>query len=157
MATAAPAEIMMMFTTSLFSTRAYSVAPRRLSKFVATNAAHTHTAAPVGSTCPRRQANAEYTALAANPAKVPSKLTAPSVPLGTGFRLVIKIVVLPYAFPISLATVSESLVAKLATKPVLRVVHSAPSPWNARAARAQAASANPDPHTLADVLLPSFL
>ena len=69
----------------------------------------------------------------------------------------IKIVVLPYAFPISLATVSESLVAKLATKPVLRVVHSAPSPWNARAARAQAAAANPDPHTLAGVLLPSFL
>ena len=38
------------------------------------------------------------------PAKVPSTLTAPSVPLGTIFNVVMRYVVLPYALPISDAT-----------------------------------------------------
>lgn len=54
--------------------------------------------APRVHTCPMATAAAEYTAAAARPAKVPSKLTAPSVPRGTNFRLDMRYVVLPYAW-----------------------------------------------------------
>ena len=52
---------------------------------------------------------------------LPSVLMAPSVPGGTFFKVVIKYVVLPYAFPISEPIVSESLVAKEAKNPTFRV------------------------------------
>mmetsp|Transcript_3529 Transcript_3529/g.5082 ORF Transcript_3529/g.5082 Transcript_3529/m.5082 type:complete len:86 (+) Transcript_3529:431-688(+) len=46
---------------------------------------------------------------------VPSREMAPSVPRGTGWSVVIRNVVFPYALPISDANVSASLVASEAT------------------------------------------
>ena len=66
------------------------VAPIKLSIVVAIKAAITHQTMPTGLIKPIAQAIAANTTEANAPANVPSKLTAPSVPLGTGFRLVIK-------------------------------------------------------------------
>lgn len=56
--------------------------------------------------------------LAAMPAAVPSALTAPSVPRGTGVNGGVDMyVVMPYALPTSLAVVSLNLLQKLATNP----------------------------------------
>ena len=46
-------------------------------------------------TCWKAKARAENSAAAAMPAAVPSKLTAPSVPLGTRRKVVLRYVVLP--------------------------------------------------------------
>lgn len=46
----------------------------------------------------RARANPAKRAAAAMPAAVPSRLTAPSVPLGTTFNVVMRYAVLPYAY-----------------------------------------------------------
>ncbi len=62
---------------------------------VATKAAIAHQKIPIRSIAPTNQATKAIAIDAATPAKVPSKLTAPSVPLSTGFKVVIKNVFLP--------------------------------------------------------------
>lgn len=64
---------------------------------------------------PKEKANKEMKMLPNMPARVPSRLTAPSVPFGTSFNVVMRYVVRPYAFPSSEEKVSESLVANEAT------------------------------------------
>ena len=122
MATAAATVICARLTTSFVSHSNPSspcvVAPTQLSSVVATNAASVAIPAPLASTCPAASAARAKAAAARRPARVPSRLTAPSVPLGTARKGgTDEYVVLPYALPTSLAHVSLSFEQKLATKP----------------------------------------
>ncbi len=116
-ATAAPISVLTTFTNSFVSqaNRVWRVAPIKLSNVVATNAATMQMTTPNGETMPTAQLTRAIAPDATTPASVPSRLTAPSVPRGTGFRVVIRKVRCPYALPTSLAQVSDSLVLKLAT------------------------------------------
>ena len=78
-------------TQSMF----WTVAPKTLSMVFAANAATTHVVAALGVNNPDTCAIQTYPTLDANPAIVPSMLTAPSVPLETLSKDVIKYVVLP--------------------------------------------------------------
>ena len=57
--------------------------------------------------------------LPSKPAIEPSMLIAPSVPGDTGFKVVIRKVLLPNLLPISLEKVSESFALKLEAKPTM--------------------------------------
>ena len=66
------------------------VAPIKLSIVVAIKAAMTHQIIPTGLINPIAQAIKATITDAIAPANVPSRLTAPSVPRGTGLRVVIR-------------------------------------------------------------------
>mmetsp|Transcript_11638 Transcript_11638/g.20981 ORF Transcript_11638/g.20981 Transcript_11638/m.20981 type:complete len:206 (-) Transcript_11638:554-1171(-) len=123
MATAAPINVLKKLTTSFVihpnPSFSCNVAPIKLSHIVAKNAANVATPNPSNDDInpTPRYAYAESDNPPTTDANVPSSEIAPSVPLGTLFKLVIKNVVLPYAFPISLAKVSANLVANDATYP----------------------------------------
>src|SRR5207244_9899404 len=91
------------FTESLLSRlRRSNQAPRKLSVTMPTRAAPIETASHCRrSSPPSRQTELTIPA-AAMPANVPLKLTAPFVPAGTDFQLVISRGVSPKAGPISL-------------------------------------------------------
>ena len=112
-------------TSSLLSQgqRPWPTAPKRLSSRVAMNPTTTTTAAASAEGInPKATITRVINRLPRALAAVPSKLTAPSVPGGTGRKLVISSVVRPHRFPISLPKVSANLAAKLAAKPIR-------SPW----------------------------
>ena len=75
-------------------------------------------------------------------ARVPSRLTAPSVPGGTTRNRLKLMVVRPQRLPISLPQVSPSLAAKLATKPTINRGVGAPGTWLS-SARAVPVAAEP--------------
>eukprot|EP00966_Prymnesium_polylepis_P156620 3618977-Prymnesium_polylepis.1 len=146
----------MPLTSSLVSHTYLScaTAPMTLSTFVATNAAAMHTSdgtSGAAPSSPTAAANAVSTTEPTAPAAVPSRLTAPSVPGGTRRIVVIRYVVLPYALPISLAHVSESLVASAATKPSFS---SALRSGKAAEPRAQTAAVAAEPHTFSGPRMP---
>lgn len=109
----APINVFRKFMNSLVA-QGYSsfcrLAPKRLSMFVAMKAAIMTTGTELHFIRPRPTPASAMMMEPPTPAKVPSKLTAPSVPLGTGLNVVIKKVRFPKAFPISLAKVSDNLV-----------------------------------------------
>ena len=79
-------------------------------------------------------------------AAVPSADTAPSVPGSTLSNVVIKNVVLPYAFPISEAKVSANFVAKEATYPSRKrsdVIPKKVGPRTEQSAQASPVAADP--------------
>mmetsp|Transcript_2 Transcript_2/g.3 ORF Transcript_2/g.3 Transcript_2/m.3 type:complete len:207 (-) Transcript_2:530-1150(-) len=119
MAMKAPISVLMKLTTSFVMNSnpsfSWSVAPIKLSAFVARKAAMVDTMTPgqliKWMAYPKSDSSRPPTTAAA----VPSAETAPSVPGLTRSNVVIRNVVFPYAFPISLANVSASLVARDAT------------------------------------------
>ncbi|CDF34937.1 unnamed protein product [Chondrus crispus] len=119
MPTSAPIAVLTKFTNSFdHCNLSCSAAPMNDSAVVAINAARTTIHASVQP--PSKPTYSEYTAAASDanaPAPVPSKLTAPSVPRGTNSNVVTRYVVFPYAFPISLAIVSDNFVARDAVYP----------------------------------------
>src|SRR5262245_22381022 len=85
-------------------------------------AAAVTTPMPAGGMSFVAAATAPSMAAAATPARVPSSETAPSVPGLTRRKVVIMYVVLPYAWPISLETVSARAVANVATSAKANIV-----------------------------------
>eukprot|EP00963_Diacronema_lutheri_P003489 scaffold285_cov330-Pavlova_lutheri.AAC.7 len=117
MEVAAAMLICIMFTTSLVnhSYLSCTVAPMMLSNQFAKPAHRPQIKASWPRSCPCADAMAPMPVAAAKPPNVPSKLMAPSVPLGTFSSVVLRKVVFPKAFPTSLEVVSASLLAMLVT------------------------------------------
>ena len=88
-ATIAPIIVLIKLTKSLVNQvkRDSRVAPIKLSMVVAIKAATTHQTTPIGLIKPIIQAIAAKNTEAKAPARVPSRLTAPSVPLGNWFQV----------------------------------------------------------------------
>ena len=120
MASRAAKRVWRPLTSSLLSQgrRCCRVAPMTLSARVASSPTRVTKAQAWGVAIQPRAAIS--VAMAAAPtalARLPSRLTAPSVPGGTGLKVVISRVRRPQRLPISLPQVSASLALKLAAKP----------------------------------------
>ena len=102
MATTAPIRVLIKLTNSFVNQgiRPCSDAPMYDSAVVAINAAIRHAITAFTLTImPKVYAKPVNTNDPITPARVPSTLTAPSVPGGTLAKVVIRYVVLPYALP----------------------------------------------------------
>lgn len=106
-------------------------------------------------TWPTRTAMPAKSAAAAAPARVPSLLTAPSVPLGTLCRVVMRYVVFPYACPDRGTAVNAHELKLVVLKPKQRTSHTAVNPiWllddcASRTRQRPSLCREPYPHTLA--------
>jgi len=151
MAIPAPIKVLMKFTTSFvihFSPSfSWTVAPNRLSTFVATKAATVEIPkADAESNNPIEYPYADRRNPPTTAAAVPSADIAPSVPGSTRSNDVMRNVVFPYALPISDANVSASLVASEVTNPnryVSRLKPRKAGPWAAQAAHISPVAADP--------------
>ena len=114
----APTRVLRKLRASLSSScRFSSAAPTTLSNVVPTNAAMTTGRHPRSTGRARPAApSAASSSEAEIPASVPSSETAPSVPRGTGRKVVMRKVRRPRSWPISLDAVSAAAVAKEAAK-----------------------------------------
>ena len=153
MASPAAITVRSPFTASLLSqlTRGCNSAPIKLSIRHAKNATAVISGIWPAGISFRAQPTAEKSSEPARLARVPSKLTAPSVPGGTGFHWLRLTVLRPQRLPISLPKVSPSLAAKLATNPLSSNCFGAPG---SRVARASSAPVAAEPHTFSGPLLP---
>lgn len=146
----APIRVLMKLITSLVSHSRFgfpwTVAPSKLSMFVAMNAAATDIGIAGAEISPMPHPYNDSNNPPSTEAAVPSAETAPSVPGSTLSKVVIKNVVLPYALPISEANVSASFVDSDATYPNKKSSDVKPqkvAPCEAQIAHASPVAADP--------------